>query len=284
MNRCVLFFVVFLIGLVFMSGCSSLNSENLNPENQKLDECFKILDKTVIHDAGKMEIYRIVDETSYLGKDPKRLALIADNITSDFTDPYWKRQWDENTFCYYPDDEKMPYNYCRLKGQNNLKSLGRNDDEYNNTYLFDKRGRVRQNIANKKTGMVALNIDPYWIAFQKTGACQELSVLFNKTANESGFVTRIVYSDGNSHFWNEVNIDGEWKFFDVQRYGMNDTKDSLKWFGNTSDYAYAYPWPLCNMINNGSKPGIFVCDMELNCNVENRNEAYDPNNNCIKKA
>jgi hypothetical protein len=259
-----------------VSGCSSLN-----PENQKLDECFKILDKTVIHDAGKLEIDIIVNKTSYLGKESKRLTLIADMITSDFTDPYWPHQQDENHFCYYPDDEKMPYNYCRLQGQNNLKSLGSDHDKYNNTYLFDKKGRVRQLHVN--TGMIALNIDPYWIAFQKTGACQELSVLFNKTANESGFVTRIVYSDGNSHFWNEVNIDGEWKFFDVQRYGMNDTNDSSKWFGNTSDYADAYPWPLCNMINNGTKRGIFVCDINLLCNIESRNVEYDPNNNCTKR-
>jgi hypothetical protein len=261
-----------------VAGCSSLNPAS-NSENQKLDECFKILDKTVIHDAGKREIDKIVNKTSYLGKDPKRLTLIADIITSDFTNPYWPHQ-NETDFCYYPDDQ-MHYNYCRLHGQNNLTSLGKKDDP-KNTYLFDKRGRVRQ--IRNSSSMVALNKDPYWIAFQKTGECQELSVLFNKTANEAGFVPRIIYSEGIRHHWNEINIDGEWKFFDVQRYGMMDTNDSSKWFGNTSHYANAYPWPLCYMINKGSKPGIFVYDLEHESNLENRNEAYDPNNNCSKEA
>jgi hypothetical protein len=278
MNRYVLFFTVFLFILVLASGCSSSN-----PENQKLDECFKILDKTVIHDAGKMEIDRIVNDTSYLEKDPKRLTLIADIITRDFTDPYWAYQQNEENFCYYPDDKEMLYNHCRLEGQNNLKSIGSIND-LNNSYLFDKRGRVRQIIPS--AGMIVLSRDPYWIAFQKTGACKELSVLFNKTANDSGFVIRVVYSDGIGHYWNEVNINGEWKFFDVQRYGSikKDTTDPSTWFGNTSDYANADGWPLCNMINNGSTPGIFVCNPELYCNNESRNDAYDPNNNCTKKS
>jgi hypothetical protein len=63
--------------------------------------------KTVGHDAGKMEIERIVNETSYIGKDPKRLTLIADLITRNFTNPNGQYQQNEKYFCYYPQEKNM---------------------------------------------------------------------------------------------------------------------------------------------------------------------------------
>jgi len=172
-----------------------------------------------------------------------------------------------------PSGEK--YDYCCSIAGTPLRECA---------HMHDKSGRIRQFSADESNGIV-LNRDPYWIAFQKTGKCQELSVFFNKTANDSGFVTQIVRSDGNEHMWNEVNIDGEWKFFDVQRYGMKDSENSSKWFGNTSDYADANPWTLCNLINKGDKPGIFVYVLNTGGYSEkNRNQAYDPNNNCTKQS
>jgi hypothetical protein len=273
MKNAFYFLHFFLICLIFLSGCSSPNQEY-----QELDEHYKTTYPT-IHESGKQEIATIVNTTSYLGKDPKRLTLIASLITNNFTDPYWPHQQNENYFCYYPDDN-LHYNHCRILGQTNISSIGASDDP-KNTYLIDKKGRVRQ--ISFHNGMIALNRDPFWIAYQKTGACKELSVYFNETATESDFPTRIIQSDGNGHFWNEVFINGEWKFFDVQRYGMMDSNNSSKWFGNTSDYAEAYPWTLCDMINTGKNPGIFLFNITNGGYGENRNQAYDPNNICTKR-
>jgi len=270
MKKSFLFFTFFLTWLVFIAGCSSPN-----PEYQEMDEHYKTT-YPMIHESGRQEIATLVNATSYLGKDPKRLTLIAELITNNFTDPYWPHS--EQYFCYYPDDD-LHYNHCRILGQTNISSIGASDDPQN-TYLMDKKGRVRQ--VSFHEGMIALNRDPFWIAYQKTGACKELSVFFNETANESGFPTRIIQSEGNRHLWNEVFIDGVWKFFDVQRYGMLDSNNSSKWFGNTSDYAEAYPWTLCDMINSGNHPGIFVFDINTGGYGDNRNQAYDPTNICKK--
>jgi hypothetical protein len=263
--------ILFLTGIVlgiFMEYHFSIIPKS---DKQKLNDAFQILYKTTIYSAGKSEISSIVNKTSYLGKDPIRLTLIADMITSNFTDPNWEYQRNEDHFCYY---EKVDYyNYCCLLGQNDVKNLTEFYPE-NCTYMADKLGRIRQFIVGYSDGIV-LNTDPYWIAYQKTGECQELSVLFNKTANESGFVTRIIRSDGVSHWWNEVNINGDWKFFDVQRYGeLRGLGNSSKWFGMTSDYANSYPFQPCDLINKGSNPGIFVYNIGNNCNAETRNEAY----------
>jgi len=234
-------------------------------DNQKLNDCFHILDKTVIYEAGKTEIENIVSQTSQLGTDPKRLTIIADLIIQNFTDPNWQYQQNEKYFCYYPND-KIRYNYCLLQGDK-IKSIY-GQSLLNATYMFDKLGHVRQ------YGGTDLSTDPYWIAFQKTGECQELSVLFNRTANESGFVTRIVRSSGIGHWWNEVNIDGEWKFFDVQRYGeMKTTNNSITyWFGNTSDYANWTGFPLSNI----TKSGVCVYNIQTNSDGEDVTGQYDP--------
>jgi hypothetical protein len=44
-----------------------------------------------------------------------------------------------------------------------------------------------------------------------------------------------VTSANAKHTWNEVNISGEWKYYDVQLYGQN--KSSF-WLGNRSEYGY----------------------------------------------
>jgi hypothetical protein len=250
-----------------------------DPENTKLDEHYKMQYYAGIHDTGKLEIDRIVQDTSSLGRDPGRLTLIAHFITRNFTNPNWPNQQDEEHFCYYPQSNE--YNYCCLLAPENISSL---DDLSLQEchYMRDKSGRIRQYYAVYGNGVV-LNADPYWVAFQKTGECQELAVVFNEIANESGFVTRIVRSDGIGHFWNEVYVDGDWKFFDVQRYGMNDTENSSKWLGKTEDYVEAYSWSsLCDLTNAGNKPGIFVYDVTTGEYGENRNQAYDPNNICGK--
>jgi hypothetical protein len=142
--------------------------------------------------------------------------------------------------------------------------------------VYDKFGGVRTLLSND------LNDDPKWIAYQKTGACEALSVFFNETANRSGFVSRIVHSDGafncGKHFWNEILIDGEWKYYDIQRYGqVKDTNDSTIWFGNQSDYGGKNSGSdLCDI----TKYGVYVFDLHHGGYGENVTQYYDLMNEC----
>jgi hypothetical protein len=144
-------------------------------------------------------------------------------------------------------------------------------------YWFDKRGKVRLNFIADDS----IFWEPEWVAYQKTGACQELSILFNATANKAGFETRIVRSDGaydTGHFWNEVNISGEWKFFDVQQYGIKkNTNNSTYWFGNTSEYSEI------NFGNNRcdlTKYGVYILDLQNGGYGKDITDAYDPQKLC----
>jgi len=131
-------------------------------------------------------------------------------------------------FCYYQNNKgNGEWTWCApFNG-----FFGSNPRAYG--YIKDKKGRVRSILPND------LTYSPEWIAYQKTGACEALSILFNETANRSGFISRIVCSKNEKvgHFWNEVMINNEWKYFDVQRYGqVKNTDESSFWSGNRSDY------------------------------------------------
>ncbi|MCX6681562.1 MAG: transglutaminase-like domain-containing protein [Methanoregula sp.] len=81
--------------------------------------------------------------------------------------------------------------------------------------------------------------DPYWIAYNKVGACQELSNLFAFMAQKSGIRSRTVQTFG--HQWAEVEINGEWKYYDpwcaVEHGYYNSTDGNL----TSKDKWYNYP-------------------------------------------
>jgi hypothetical protein len=262
-----------IIMLVTISACSETKI-------QKIERDFQDSYKTTIHDKGKSEIEQIVNETSYLGLNEKRLTLIADLITQNFTDPNWGYQQNENYFCYYPDDNPT-YNYCLPQGQDNITILTGSQTYY----LVDKKGRIYHFFRVESPSFweqwVNLNRDPYWIAYQKTGECEALSIFFNHTANQSGFLTRVVRSNGIAHWWNEVDLEGnnEWKYFDVQQFGMRNPNDSTSFFGEQSDFANKTGFPLCNM----TKSGVFVIDIYNDKEVTDITDSYDPNFICPHK-
>jgi hypothetical protein len=251
----------------------------IKPDNQKLDEGFDIIHNAITRNIGAQEIAAIANNSTSIPDKSEQLIFIADHLVENFTDPNWGFQQNNDTFCYYPN-ENISFDYCLLKYDSSKKL--REQALPNIAYMFDKHGKVRQYWKESYGGFI-LRTDPYWIAYQKTGECQELSILFNETASQAGFETRIIRSDGNGHFWNEVKINGTWKFFDLQQYGgINDRKNISHYFGNTAEYAKTIPWNLCDMINNGKKPGIFVYDLKTDAYGENRNDAYDPNHICKK--
>jgi hypothetical protein len=93
--------------------------------------------------------------------------------------------------------------------------------------------------------------DPYWIAYNKVGACQELSNLFSFMARQSGIESRTIQTVG--HQWVEVNINGDWKYYDpwcaVEHDYYNSSDGNLtfntKWYNDTKYFRqnclnYAY--------------------------------------------
>jgi len=215
----------------------------------------------LIKSEGNRTINEIVDKTANFGINATRLNAIAAFITENFTDIYWPSQQNEDFFCYYTNgDGKGEWIWCAPYNG----FFGKNPQLYG--YISDRKGGVRTILAND------LNYDPQWIAYQKTGACEALSIFFNETANRSGFVSRIVTTNGSLHTWNEVMIDGEWKYYDVQRYGqVKNTNESSSWFGNRSEYGKKSGFSYSELTKNG----IYVFDFQTKkCGNESVTWAY----------
>lgn len=226
-------------------------------------------------EKGNQTINEIVTQSAINKDDPQRLNEIARLITDDFTDMFWESQQNDQYFCHFKDIQGNDlWAWCPpIYG-----FLGQDPHGYQ--YAIDKKGRVRVMKTND------LAFDPKWVAYQKTGACQAISVFFNETVNRSGFVSRIVRSDSvytTGHFWNEVLIDGEWKFFDVQKYGeiryskKYTSNNSSRWFGYQSDFGENTGAGLCNTV----KQGVYVLNLTDYGYGENITQFYDSSNNCL---
>ena len=107
-------------------------------------------------------------------------------------------------------------------------------------YLNDtNKMRINLNFENSlfrpqtKEGVLYAD-DSTWLAFNKVGACKELSNLFSYMAQESGFETRLVRTAWD-HQWAEVKIDGEWRYYDpwcAVEHGYYNASDGNLTFKN----------------------------------------------------
>lgn len=85
--------------------------------------------------------------------------------------------------------------------------------------------------------------DPYWISYNKVGACRELSNLFAFMAKKSGIESRTVQTIAD-HQWVEVRVNAEWKYYDpwcaVEHDYYNVTDGNLtfkeKWYNYRSRF------------------------------------------------
>jgi hypothetical protein len=201
-----------------------------------------------IENEGNYTLNRIVEDTNQYGNNPARLSIIADRISENFTDIYWSSQQNEKYFCNYTTGNGN-YEWVWCPPYNGF--FGNNPHSYG--YVSDKQGRVRTLLSND------LNYNPKWIAYQKTKACEAISIFFNETTNRSGFASRIVRSDSAGHTWNEVMVNGEWKYYDVQRYGqVKNTNESSFWFGNRSEFGYKSGFNHSKLTNKG----VYVFDQQ----------------------
>ncbi len=238
----VIIFVLMLGSLLIGIFIGYLIEENLYSDNQKMDTAIQFL-LPAIHDAGQMRINQIVNQTSDLGQNSTRLNAMAELIKNDFTSPDW------NNAIY-----------------TQMSPTG-------SSYLVDARGRIRQNIRDNDT--FDLSTIPDWVAFERTGRCEEMSVLFYAVATKAGFNMHVVGAAGIGHWWNEVEINNDWKYFDLQRYGeVNGVGDQSQWFGNRSNFSKNVGYPIDNL----TKSGICVHDLQENADIEDITNAYDPLN------
>jgi hypothetical protein len=208
-----------------------------------------------VKEEGNATINNIVNQTQIYNTSPIRLNKIATLITQNFSDPFWSYQ--QERFCYYPSNQA--YYYCNPWYETPLYNLfDKNPTIY--LYIVDKQGRVKIQGTNDLTN------SPEWIAYQKTGTCQPISVLFNETVNRSGFVSQVVTAKGTDHAWDEIQINGSWKVFDVQDFGSdNGSVKSYYWNANPRDYYKTF---------NNSNLTVFTLDFQTNNYGEDVTQLY----------
>ena len=232
------FLTIFLIVImIFSSGYfigvyntkNAIHQQYLNFSDKyynDLDEYFiiKYLEKS--KNEGNNEIDKIVAQAALTNSKIEGLSTIAYLITNNFSNLWWER-----------DNEYFWRNEYGGNNNFNHKYFG-NEPKYG----YDILGRLR---AQEGT---SFHNKPYWIAYMKTGACQELAVLFNETANRAGFETRIVHNPNEDHVWNEIWINETWLYADIDCY---HNKNGQNWLGNTSEYRK-------NCINFSEDSSIYI--------------------------
>jgi len=264
--------VILVLYAVYFVGYNAGISEAQKEDGQNLDEFFHNQYYSKYNNQGSEFINNIVAKTETDKNSLEKLNKIAYFVTQNFSDPFWGNNLESNG-----EFHRTKYFYGAVSGNDYRQFI--NKSSVMPQYWFEKRGNVRVNYITDDS----IFWQPEWIASQNTGGCQELSILFNATANKAGIESRIVRSDGayfpGGHVWNEVKISGEWKFFDLQQYGMKkNTNNSAYWFGNTSDYAkIILPESPCDV----TKYGVYILDNSQNGYAEPPiTVSYDPDNQC----
>jgi hypothetical protein len=226
-----LFFVIIIAGLFlgyFFGWYLTSNSYQ-----QTLNEYFQIQYDSSIKQDGELKIHSMVNESMKFNNDTEKLNKIADLVTQNFTGIFFTET--QNSLFFNDCDRKIPFNH-RYFGH------------YCTGYGYDKKGKVRVNGGS-------LTNNPFWIASQKTGACGDLSVLFENVTNQSGIPTRSVCPNID-HQWNEVFIDDEWKYFDLTEYHdhHDDPEKQNIWIGKQENYCKNTGWNFTQILICGSDP------------------------------
>lgn len=224
----------FLIGLTvsFFGGFFYATTLVQTSFQTTIDEYFHIKYNSTIQVRGEEAIESMVIEANKYDNPTEKLNKIADLVSQDFNEPFFNESkfFHDVPICGHYDYRYFGYPY------------------YCSGYGFDKDGRVRAN-------GVSFNHNVEWIAYQKTGACQELAELFANVSVRAGIPAKTICNDGLDHQWNEVYISSEWKVFDVTKY--HDAKkenktDSNIWLMNESEYLGSWA---------GNKvSSVFVCN------------------------
>jgi len=182
-----------------------------------LDEYYSIIYTTTIQPQGEEEIQRIVTEVKNISGTSEKLDAIAAWETENFTEYFW---------------EKYRGNDLSLKMMD--PPIGR--------WIYESTGKIRPMNSPYSN-------NPAWIAHYRFGACGELAHLFAEVANRSGFETRnvmaILKNPTGNHAWVEINVDGEWWYYDPTVYGeyhqLGIQAWNGRWFHPIEEYSIFSP-------------------------------------------
>jgi hypothetical protein len=213
---------------------------------------------------GNSTINNIVSQTQYFNNSPIRVTKIANLIVQNFSDTWWSYQKDR--FCQYTDlNGTIFYNWCSPWYGTLLYNVFNTSP---NVYIYSKN--KLGNVTTYQTNDLSNN--PEWIAYQKAGNCQAISVFFNETLNRSGFVSRVVRAKGFDHVWDEVQINKSWRVFDIQTFGnFNGTNINASNYWDADPKIYYPSFGTPNVT-------IYTFDLSDDGFGENITELYYPNN------
>ncbi|WP_319643406.1 transglutaminase domain-containing protein [Methanovulcanius yangii] len=121
-------------------------------------------------------------------------------------------------------------------------------DDYYQTYsqknhynfiIFDYYGNISFKETNPRFRSIISSSDPYRAVYYNIGACYELALIFNETASKAGFTSRIVFTNCEDHFWNEVFLNDSWIHVDptlFYHYYRDGDDYENSWFNNPEIY------------------------------------------------
>lgn len=232
--------IVFLLaGFILGWVCSTLIlTQHYNDEyNDDLNDFVYYNYQHFIQKEGSSNIKQIVKQVGSVTTPDEKLNTLANLVTTNFTDVFWPESSDKlfDTEC-----SGGPLLNHRYFG-NDCNGIG-----------FDKNGAIRIRRGN-------LTNNPYWIAYYKTGACGELATLFANVSNQSGLVTRVVYSSDPDHAWTEVYLNGTWYYFDPDMYHSlkGEQTQQKYWFDTTDTFEDKLGWKFSRVsVANSTQDGF----------------------------
>lgn len=230
-----LFLIVFLV-VGFILGCVCSTLLLTQQYTTDLNDFAYYNYQHFIQKEGAANIAQMVKQADSISPPDQKLNALANLEVSNFTDIFWFESSDE---LFENKCSGVPLLNHRYFG-NDCNGIG-----------FDKNGALRIRRGN-------LTNNPYWIAYYKTGACGELATLFANVTNQSGFVTRVVYSSDPDHAWTEVYLNGTWYYFDPDMYhSLNGEKKNQKyWFDTTDTFEDKLGWKFSRVsVDNSTQDG-----------------------------
>lgn len=193
-----------IIALCIVFGYGQIMKWNYEKQAIKTDINYTKQYEEIIKPEGAKKINEILFEVSKIDIPQEKLNAIAKWETQNFTSFYWGHAFTGT-------------------------------DDLSRYYTYDD-GKIRAFVG--KYGINALyRDDPYWIAYQMAGECEEKAVLFEEVASRAGFITRVVgYPD--QHAWVEVKDNNTWWYFDPDSYHyyIGDKLNETKWYNRTQFY------------------------------------------------
>lgn len=204
----VFFLILGVVFLICMVNFQAIEYSKLNDSAFHIG--FERWYNQIIEPEGNAAIDEIVDKASAGVDSREKFGIIAAEIVTGFENCWWNP------------------NACWLN---------ETDDQYDWKAVDSSHWNYTNKLGDIRVGYGPLNHNPAVIAYFKTGACGELADLFAEVARRSGYETRRVTSQpGYDHAWDEVLVDGEWKYVDLTLYWAEKdgrvTGPSL-WFNST---------------------------------------------------